>query len=48
MIAKVPMDRWGEPAELATAVLYFASEASGFTTGRPWSSMAGTPLSSAV
>ena len=33
MIAKVPMDRWGDPAELATAVLYFASEASGFTTG---------------
>lgn len=33
MIAKVPMDRWGDPAELATAVLYYASEASGFTTG---------------
>ena len=33
MISKVPMDRWGDPAELATAVLYFASEASGFTTG---------------
>ena len=33
MIAKVPMDRWGDPAELATAVLYFASDFSGFTTG---------------
>ena len=33
MQSKVPMARWGDPAELATAVLYFASEASGFTTG---------------
>lgn len=33
MVAKVPMNRWGDPAELATAVLYFASQASGFTTG---------------
>jgi NAD(P)-dependent dehydrogenase (short-subunit alcohol dehydrogenase family) len=30
---KVPMGRWGDPAELATAVLYFASPASSFTTG---------------
>lgn len=30
---KVPMGRWGDPSELATAVLYFASRASGFTTG---------------
>jgi len=33
MAARVPMARWGEPAELATAVLYFASPASSFTTG---------------
>lgn len=33
MIAGVPMARWGNPAELATAVLYFASPASSFTTG---------------
>ncbi|MFH1566983.1 MAG: SDR family oxidoreductase [Gemmatimonadota bacterium] len=33
MVARVPMGRWGDPDELATAVLYFASPASGFTTG---------------
>ncbi len=33
MIAGVPMARWGDPAELATTVLYFASPASSFTTG---------------
>jgi len=33
MQSKVPMGRWGNPAELATTVLYFASEASSFTTG---------------
>ena len=33
MIARVPMDRWGDPAELATAALYYASAASSFTTG---------------
>ena len=33
MQEKVPMGRWGDPAELATAVLYFASPASSFTTG---------------
>ena len=33
MITGVPMARWGDPAELATAVLYFASPASSFTTG---------------
>ena len=27
------MERWGDPDELATAVLYFASPASSFTTG---------------
>ena len=33
MCDKVPLGRWGEPCELATAVLYFASPASSFTTG---------------
>lgn len=33
MAGRVPMARWGEPRELATAVLYFASPASSFTTG---------------
>ncbi|MEE2657833.1 MAG: glucose 1-dehydrogenase [Candidatus Latescibacterota bacterium] len=33
MVAKVPMARWGDPEELATTVLYFASPASSFTTG---------------
>lgn len=33
MQSKVPMRRWGNPAELATTVLYFASRASSFTTG---------------
>ena len=33
MQAKVPLGRWGDPSELATAVLYFASRASSFTTG---------------
>ena len=33
MIARVPMDRGGDPAELATAALYYASAASSFTTG---------------
>lgn len=33
MLSKVPMGRWGDPGELATAVLYFASAASSFTTG---------------
>jgi gluconate 5-dehydrogenase len=27
------MARWGDPGELATAVLYFASASSSFTTG---------------
>jgi NAD(P)-dependent dehydrogenase (short-subunit alcohol dehydrogenase family) len=33
MESKVPMGRWGDPSELATAVLYFAAPASSFTTG---------------
>ncbi len=33
MISKVPIGRWGDPLELATAALYFASPASSFTTG---------------
>ena len=33
MQTNVPLGRWGDPAELATAVLYFASPASSYTTG---------------
>ena len=33
MQSKVPMERWGNPSEIATAILYFASPASSFTTG---------------
>jgi gluconate 5-dehydrogenase len=31
--ARTPMGRWGSPEELATAALYLASPASGYTTG---------------
>jgi NAD(P)-dependent dehydrogenase (short-subunit alcohol dehydrogenase family) len=31
--ARIPMNRWGDPKELAGALLYFASDASSFTTG---------------
>jgi len=30
---RIPMGRWGDPKELIGAVIYFASDASGFTTG---------------
>lgn len=30
---RIPVGRWGEPRELAAAVLYFAAEISAFTTG---------------
>jgi NAD(P)-dependent dehydrogenase (short-subunit alcohol dehydrogenase family) len=33
MIARVPLSRSGEPEEIAAAALYFASDASRFTTG---------------
>ena len=33
MIAKLPLQRMGEPEEIAAAALYFASEDSRFTTG---------------
>ena len=33
MIARVPLGRPGEPEEIAAAALYFASDASRFTTG---------------
>jgi len=32
-LSKVPMGRWGDPSELAPAVLFLASEASSFVTG---------------
>ncbi|MEI2297205.1 2-dehydro-3-deoxy-D-gluconate 5-dehydrogenase KduD [Ensifer sp. MJa1] len=31
--ARIPMGRWGTPDDLATAVLFFASPASGYVTG---------------
>lgn len=31
--ARAPIGRWGDPAELATAILYLTSRASSFTTG---------------
>ena len=33
MVAKIPMGRWGDPAEIGPAVLFLASEASSFMTG---------------
>jgi NAD(P)-dependent dehydrogenase (short-subunit alcohol dehydrogenase family) len=30
---RIPLGRWGEPRELAAAVLYLASDVAGFTTG---------------
>ncbi len=32
--ALIPVDRWGVPADLAGAVVYFASESSSFVTGQ--------------
>lgn len=31
--ARIPMGRWGTPADLATSVLFFAAPASGYVTG---------------
>jgi len=31
--SRIPMGRWGDPRELVGAVIYFASDASAFTTG---------------
>lgn len=33
MKSRIPMNRFGEPEEIAAAVLYFLSDAAGFTTG---------------
>lgn len=33
-VGRAPMRRWGQPAELAAAVAYFASEGASFTTGQ--------------
>lgn len=33
LLARTPMGRWGEPAEVAGAVLFLASPAAGFVTG---------------
>lgn len=32
---RVPMDRWGEPEEIAAAVVFLASDAASFITGHP-------------
>ena len=32
---RVPMDRWGEPREIAAAVTFLASDAASFITGQP-------------
>ena len=34
MLGAVPMQRLGEPAEIAAAVMYFLSDGAGFTTGQ--------------
>ena len=33
MVSKVPLGRWGDPAEIGPAVLFLASEASSYMTG---------------
>ncbi len=33
ILKNVPMDRWGEPAELGPAIVFLASEASSYMTG---------------
>jgi NAD(P)-dependent dehydrogenase (short-subunit alcohol dehydrogenase family) len=33
MMAKVPLGRWGDPAEIGPVVVFLASEASSFITG---------------
>ena len=33
LLARMPSGRWGTPADLAGAVVYLASEASGYVSG---------------
>ncbi|MDJ0771747.1 MAG: SDR family oxidoreductase, partial [Ilumatobacter sp.] len=44
MASAVPMKRVGQPAEIAPAVVYFASEAAGFTTGQTLSVSGGLTM----
>ena len=32
--ALIPLDRWGTPADIGAACVYFASEEAGFVTGQ--------------
>ncbi|HXV29524.1 MAG TPA: SDR family oxidoreductase, partial [Sinorhizobium sp.] len=34
ILDRIPAGRWGEPGDLATTVLFFASPASGYVTGQ--------------
>ena len=34
ILERIPCGRWGEPTDLDTAVLFFASPASGYVTGQ--------------
>ncbi|AFL49905.1 2-deoxy-D-gluconate 3-dehydrogenase [Sinorhizobium fredii] len=34
ILERIPCGRWGEPSDLSTAVLFFASPASGYVTGQ--------------
>ncbi|TCV68652.1 SDR family oxidoreductase [Neorhizobium sp. S3-V5DH] len=33
ILARIPLDRWGQPNEIADPILYFASPAAGYITG---------------
>ena len=33
-LASIPMERWGVPSDVASAIVYYASDAAGFVTGQ--------------